>query len=387
MKRLSSGIQHPVLFTMLMAFPMVGVNAQSFTTTMGGPYAQDAVGIVQSGAGALVGSTVFNGTGHRGTLLELNAAGNAISEVEFDVPGAVFLQAMIPSQNGGGYIVGSMIPNGAHEHDGLLVRVGSGGTIAWTAYPSAAGDQQYHGATLLPNGDIIVCGISRTDHGHDALVARFDALGEMIWSDVQGDLGDEEAYAVAANADGIMVTGRQVNFGGTTDALFLRYALDGTLVWSTTWGGVKNEEGRGIIAKPNGNFTMVGTTTSFGTFDVSEQRIKEHVYVIDIDSNGDTLWTRAMGDTLFDRSIRSVDRATNGELILGGVRRSLGETDGLLMRCSDAADPIWERAIDLGNEERILCVRATSNGLLATGWAFGSLGRQQLLLRRNANGD
>jgi outer membrane protein assembly factor BamB len=116
-------------------------------------------------------------------------------------------------------------------------------------------------------------------------------------------------------------------------------------------------------------------------------RRRKNLHLIKIDANGDTLWTRTHGDILKDREAFTIALATNGDLIVAGTVGTAGESDALAARFSANGQLLWEQRYDTGKEERILDLRAISDGFVACGWSFGAQGRQALLLRRNASGN
>ncbi|MEO8590529.1 MAG: hypothetical protein ABI432_14225 [Flavobacteriales bacterium] len=364
-------------------------HAQSFTQQYGGRLSQDGVGIALRGGQYLIATTVFDSTTvqHRGKLLITGSDGQQVSWNELPIAGAVFLHAAEPSSDGGVFLAGSVIVPGGSTHDGLLVKLDATGALQWVAQPERTGDEQYFDIASLPDGGAVVCGVENTGAGHDAWTCRFNADGGTLWNTSAGGPLDEEANAVAVNADGAMLTGRQMNFGGTSDAWFAWIDLGGVVQMTTSWGGPGTEAGRALIPVGADHFVMAGVTDSYGMFDTTEHRIKDNVWLIAINTNGDTLWTRSVGDTLFDHGAWCLDRAGNGDLLLGGERYSQGLSDALVQRVDTSGALIWERGIDTGKEEKLLGLRALPDGVVATGWSFTELSRQVLLLRRNALGD
>ncbi|MBK7239457.1 MAG: hypothetical protein IPI00_04615 [Flavobacteriales bacterium] len=360
---------------------------QSFTVVYGGPLAEHGTGVVLNDTAVLVGTRTFETGNYRARLDLRDLDGSSIIETELDLMGTLFLQGMTPIPGGGAFLVGSHIAPDAHEHDGLLIRVGSDNSISWVSHMDVPGDQQYYGVTALDDGGAMVCGVSDTSNGHDILVARFDLTGALLWSVTEDGGLDDEAYAIASDATGVVITGRQMNFGGTSDVVFMRFAMDGTLEWASGWGGSENEIGRALVRTTDGNFLMAGTTESYGAFDQTENRFKKHVFLYAFNAVGDTLWTRAIGDTLFERNVFCMDLAPNGDLLIGGERYvTTGTSDAMIQRLSSQGVLIWEHTIDEGKEEKLLDIHALGDGLIATGWSFDDAGCKVLLLRRDEMG-
>lgn len=363
---------------------------QGFINTYGGWLAQDATGIVPTASGFSLCTRYLGSMGpvYQAHLLSLDAGG-AFPAWE-PIPGVgnnAFVQAMCEGVASTAFIAGSIIPADASTHDGLLLKLEAGGAVAWIAQPAVAGDEQYFAVEPVPDGGAVAVGVRAAGAGHDVWATRFSADGSVQWNCTLGSALDEEAYGVSVQGNDIMLTGRQVNFGGTTDAWFARLDLDGNVLMTTSWGGADDEIGRAIEPIGPGTFLMAGSTLSLGMFDHTEQRIKESVYLIAIDLNGDTLWTKAVGDTLYDRRAFGLDIAPNGDAFICGERSEVtGESDALVYRTS-AGSVVWERAWDLGKEERLLAMLALPDGFIATGWTFDASARQVLLVRRDPNGN
>lgn len=364
---------------------------QGFTLEIGPPLAQDGIGVVEQDGGFVVGARLHatNPSRHLAGLWRFSGGG---APIELDtlhaITGNAFPQALAPGADGSCFLAGSAIPTGGHDHEAFVLKRASDGTIAWIARPSWPGSRQFLGVHGLDDGGALACGVAVTTTGHDALIARFAPDGSLMWSALADAGLDEEAHAITLVGDAVIATGRQVNFGGTSDAWFGRYALDGTLVWTTTWGGVGNEEGRALVPVGANGFLMAGVSNSFGLVDQTEQRRKRHAYVLALDLNGDSLWTRVYGDTLHDQYALGIALAGNGDAILCGERSTVtGISDAFAARIDPTGSLLWERTWDLGKEERLLSVAPLPDGFITTGWAFNDLARQVILLRRDPGGN
>jgi hypothetical protein len=374
------------------ALTLLHAKSQGFVNTYGAAGADDGIGVVQTGSGFAFGLRQFQPTAQRHLAAVLHTSpGGADFELDplDELLGAVFTQAITNAADGALFLAGSAISADSSTHDGFLLKRLTDGSIAWVAQPYLHGDEQYLALVALPDGGAIAAGVRVAANDHDVWVTRFGSDGSLIWSQAIGNTAqDEEAYAIAVQGTDVMVTGRQVNFGGTSDAFFARLDLAGNVIWTTSWGGIGDEIGRGLTPIGSGAFLMAGCTNSYGSYDATEQRIKTHVHLIAIDLNGDTLWTRALGDTLNDRSGWCLSIADNGDAIIGGERWEFpGESDALAYRVNASGTVVWERAWDLGKEERLLSVLALPDGFVAAGWTFDALSRQVLLVRRDPNGN
>lgn len=145
--------------------------------------------------------------------------------------------------------------------------------------------------------------------------------------------------------------------------------------------------GRAAVVAAPGTVVVAGWTNSVGAFDVTSQRRPYHAYLAAFDTDGDTLWTRAIGDTTYDQRAYAMIPAVNGDFYLVGERGTSALSDAVLMRISSQGVVVWQRVLDLGKEERFTHLAALPDAVLATGWSFGEFGRQVLFVKRSADGN
>jgi len=363
--------------------------AQSFTHTIGGMNAQDGIGAWHAAEGYRIAMRAYAGVPHAftGSILSASSSGMINGTTMLDTGENTFIQNVVDHPDGGAFLVGSILRGNPNVHDALTARVSMAGVIQWFSAPAQSGAQQFFGGTALSDGGAVFCGVSDAGNGHQPLIVRYSANGDVLWSYVGSGATDAEAYGVALEGDALIVTGRVANYSGFDDMLALRLTLDGEPVWTSAFGGAGSDMGRAVKATGDGAFLIAGWTNSFGTFDHSSQRTPFHGYLLALDLEGDTLWTRTIGDTLFDLRIHAMERLADGDLYLAGERGTSALSDAILLRTSPNGTPIWQRVLDLGKEERITHLHRMTDGVLATGWAFGDFGRQVLFVHRDLNGN
>ncbi len=101
-------------------------------------------------------------------------------------------------------------------------------------------------------------------------------------------------------------------------------------IWTKTYGGAGDDYANFIDTTHDGNYIIVGYTNSFGKGDYD-------IWVLKIDTAGDTIWTKTYGDTVdeYGYCIRSVK---NGFVILG-VRNDIL----FLMKIDESGNILWEK--------------------------------------------
>lgn len=386
---------HPVVRRLLTASLVCvackGAAQNGFTLLVEGAPAQEAMGVHASGDGfaAVLRTHTGAAQGHKTEFLRLDALGGVVQRTDMGLQGRTFIQRTVRANNGDIWLAGSRLLPGA-GHAPLWARSSPTGQLLgqWNTGGELSGILT--DLVSVADGGMVACGIAVVNDRHAVLVLRTTPSGDLLWMDVQPFDLDAEAHGVALLPNAIMVTGRQVNFGGTSDALFLRYTLNGDLVWSTSWGGIADEEGRAMVADPQGHVIMAGTTRSEGPLDGNGQR-RANLHVIALDLDGDTLWTRTYGDVVADRRITSLQRASNGDLLLTGAVLRMGSQRGMedawVARLSAQGALVWQRTYDPGAQDILHHLAPLADGFVVCGSSIGPGRRQALLLRRNSAGE
>lgn len=359
-------------------------------TSSGDRFGQWGVGAMSNGAQwRSVAAITDPAQGPGIAVWDHGANGTWSAQTALSLQGRAFAQGSAPGTGGTLFICGSLIRPDSATHDVLLVKLDAGNTVLFSHVGAGGADQQLLDVIALPDGGALACGIDNSAGQHDALVMRVNATGAPAWSVTIPGALDEEAHAIAVSGSDVMITGRQMNFGGTSDCYFALLDLNGNVAWTTSWGDAGDEVGRGIVATSPGKFVMAGTTWSHGTFDQTDNGIKPHVYLIKIDLLGDTLWTAAIGDTLFQREAFAIGSALNGDLLIAGQREPEHEviTDAMVIRTDGTGHVLWEKTYGSGREDGLVDILPFIDGFLACGSSFGPAARQVLLVRKDANGD
>ncbi|MBK7142929.1 MAG: T9SS type A sorting domain-containing protein [bacterium] len=128
-----------------------------------------------------------------------------------------------------------------------------------------------------------------------------------------------------------------------------------SLVWSKHYGGYFNEGGYGCQTTADGGYVAIGSTYSFGSGD-------HDLYIIRLDSLGDTLWAKTAGGTGTDYGRDLQVTADNGFLCVGSTTSSgAGGGDLLLVKYNQYGDQLWSKTIGGTAADEGWSIRATSD--------------------------
>lgn len=118
--------------------------------------------------------------------------------------------------------------------------------------------------------------------------------------------------------------------------------------WQKTFGGSEWDWGTSVQQTPDGGYIIVGVTNSFGAG-------LGDVWLIRIDENGDTVWSKTIGGANYDAGY-SLGKAGDGYYVITGGTASYGEgnRDVLLIKIDTDGKQVWQKTFggpekDYGN--------------------------------------
>ncbi|MBA7635861.1 hypothetical protein ES703_43465 [subsurface metagenome] len=343
----------------------------------------------------------------------------------------------------GGYIIA-----GRQEGEGgWLLRTDEEGDTLWTSYPSGFMGGSAYSVQQTSDGGYILAGYqAATDDGkyHLALV-KISSTGEEMWTrldahwfphDSTGGVG----RSAQETADGgyILAGYRQpFIFGEITDLWLIKTDSAGDLEWSRTYGSDGPDWGACVRQTSDGGYIISGYSESLNSLwllktdeqgdtlwtlsssqswcagrgycvqEISDGGYiatgcvapfwdgKDHLYLLKIDSEGDTLWTR--GDwQWFDEGSGGVgcsvqETPDGGYIIAGYTSPWFDEIEDLwLIKTDSEGDTLWTRIYGGEAEDLANCVDQTSDGGYIVAGATKSFsvdGYDLWLLKTNSLGD
>jgi regulation of enolase protein 1 (concanavalin A-like superfamily) len=268
----------------------------------------------------------------------------------------------------GGYIVvgttNSWDPSG---YDIWLIRTDSQGDAFWAR--TYGGSDYDIGRSVLQTSDsgFIVAGYAYTKStGYDIYLVRTNANGDTLWTRTLGGPEADYAYSLAEAPYGsFIVLGNTVSFGaGAKDVWLIKVDSNGNPLWVRTYGGSKDDVGRSVVQTSGGGFIVAGYTLSYGAG-------SSDVWLIRIDSNGDTLWTRTYGGSDNDEGHSVVETADGGYIIAGETKRFLTQVDVYLIGVDSVGDTLWTRAYGgAQGDEGHSIIETSDGGYIVAGETF-----------------
>jgi hypothetical protein len=160
---------------------------------------------------------------------------------------------------------------------------------------------------------------------------------DTIWTRTYGGSGDDRANSVCETSDGGFIIAGSTNSSDQRDVYIIKTNFAGDTLWTRTYGGEDWDEAKSIQQSFDGGYIITGSTYSFGAGGGD-------LYLIKIDSNGDTLWTKTYGGEDWDGGI-SVQNTIDGGYVILGYTESFGNgyRDIWFLKTNESGDTLWTK--------------------------------------------
>jgi len=254
----------------------------------------------------------------------------------------------------GGYIlVGVTNSFGAGEYDVYVIQTDPDGDTLWTRTYGGTDDDGGLSVQETSDGGYIVVGATESFGGgdQDIYLLNIDREGNSLWSKTYGGSGDDTGYWVRKTSDdAYIIAGSTYSFGaGNSDVYLIEANSDGDTVWTRTYGGPGWERGNSVEQTADGGY-IVGASTG------------GDVYLIKVDSLGEVLWTRTYGVTHSDGG-KSVQQVRDGGYIIVGYTSSpTDRVDSYLIKTDVNGNALWTKTYGGGSYDFMFSVQQTSDG-------------------------
>ena len=191
----------------------------------------------------------------------------------------------------------------------------------------------------------------------------------LVWSKHYGGYFNEGGYGSQPTSDGgYIAIGSTYSYGsGDHDLYLIKLDSLGDTLWARTVGGTAAEFGRDVQVTPDNGYICVGSTTSFGAG-------KEDLYLVKVNEYGDLLWSKTFGGAASDEAW-SIRATSDSAYIICGTTNSSGAgyADLWLLKVDQDGTLIWSRTFGGPGGESGMAVRETWDGYVAVG-STGSFG-------------
>jgi hypothetical protein len=264
-----------------------------------------------------------------------------------------------------------------------VVRTDKHGNTLWTnTYGVYTNDLMYH-AKPTADGGLLLMGYSDQGGWAKGTVIKTNAAGSASWTYYMGSSGNSYAYESLQDTNGQYIcTGSTLS--GTFQVLLQRVSTSGTVLYSKTYhsSGQYADGGISIVPAHGGGFMVLGLYGNYGSY---------NVWLLRVDQNLDTLWTRKLPGILSVGQLwvkdASIARCSDGYVLCGSGITS-GHTDVKLIKVDTAGNQVWTKYYGGPGEHYGFKVISTNdNGLAACGYDYNATNTDFFIVKTDSAGD
>ncbi len=189
----------------------------------------------------------------------------------------------------------------------------------------------------------------------DAGIMKISGQGELEWTKTYGagTFNIEVAYDIFPAADnGYMVVTGTDGISGNDDMWVIKIDENGDSLWSKVYGGEGQEYGSCGLQAADGGYLFLGTTNSYGAgFD--------DIYLVKTDANGNEQWHKTYGTANLETA-GDIEPTSDGGYIIAGSTN--GYTDGYVVKTDANGDTLWTKVIGGVFNDMFASVKQTDDG-------------------------
>lgn len=211
-----------------------------------------------------------------------------------------------------------------------------------------------------------------------AWLMKTDESGDTIWTNAFNFQYITNGLAVLPLADSnyVIVGNTQPNYSNDASLIIFKVSNLGQLIWVKYYGGSGYDIAYDVKLKTNGGFIITG------------QYDQRNIWLLNTDSNGDTIWTKLLGEPSYNNQGHSVDLAADGGFIIAGTIAE-GNLHPAAIKTDSLGNMLWQKIITNTYEGYLNSIKQLSDGgFIAAGYSYTPTQNVDVfIVKFNNNGD
>jgi len=335
----------------------------------------------------VAGSTLSWGAGNRDIyIVKTNEFGDTLWTKYYGGYDWDAVNSFVKTANEDFLLVGNTSSFGAGASDVFIMKVNNmGDSVLMKTFGGSEDEGCNEVYSCNDNGYVVVGNSCSFASGFSSIYAiRIDSLCDTLWSRNYERGWSNDALAVIQTTDNGFLIAGTTSAGGSpsTDCLIVKTNASGDTLWTKTYGGTDYDGIYSICQTTDGNFLLCGTTRSFGfgSYDY---------YVIKINPSGDVIWQKNYGGTGMETPGSIIQTLDDGYVIAGLTNSyGAGGYDVYLVKINLNGDTLWTKTYGGTQDDWASSVNETlDGGLIISGYTNSFTGNCDIyLIKTNSNG-
>lgn len=303
-------------------------------------------------------------------LLPILSLAQFTTEFEHTYGGTGFDRALhLQKLKDGGYILCGYTNTNNTNYDILLIKTDSNGQQLWQKQLANHKNDIGWGVLELPDKSLMVHGSTggKDSLEDDILLIKLDQYGEEYWRKTFGNNQHERTTQMLFTKDGYLtlIGQRNAKSGKDIDSYLLKVDLHGNLIREETYGSPFPERTFYAVEKENGDLLVSGLILPYSNN-------KADIYLLCLNSNGDSLWSKSIGDPDVHEIAHSFNHTNEpNRFVLTGYISTTKEGfhDALWMKIDEKGNILSQQTYGTGEDIRLMHAEPSlDNGWVITGY-------------------
>jgi len=214
--------------------------------------------------------------------------------------------------------------------------------------------------------------------------------GDILWQHLYGgpDFSDVFSDVKQTSDGGYILVGSTRSYEANPGVKYLwvvKTDASGDTLWTKVYGnGGDDDAARSLAITPEGDFIIAGETASYS-------QDERDAWILKLDSQGDTIWTRTFNSSIYRDSGESIIIDNDGNYVITGFTYiHPDDRDALLLKYDPDGNLLWYKTFGGTDEDWTTGLCQTEDGnYVLTGFtrSFGANARDSYLIKTDVNGD
>jgi hypothetical protein len=149
---------------------------------------------------------------------------------------------------------------------------------------------------------------------------------------------------------------------GSSDAWLVKLNSNRDTVWTRVMGGANYDAVYAATATADGGFALAGYTNSDNSGDIGRRTGNSDSWIIKLKSNGDTAWTRMLGTTAQYSYAYSIAATGDGGFIVAGEAGPGSDYNVMVVKLNSNGDVVWQKSFGGTSYDYCGSVNVAANG-------------------------
>lgn len=277
---------------------------------------------------------------------------------------------------------------GGYQHELWIFKINDNGDTLWSKCYGGLSVESGYSIQETNDSCIIVAGIAASSggdvHGNNGIqdfwILKLDRFGDTLWTKCLGGEDNEFCYSIQETFDhGYIVTGNTRSTAGyvhgnhgKADIWLVKLNSTGDTLWTRCIGGSEDELAYSVIQTADSCFVIAGYTLS-NDGDISDSDGEYNMLIAKLDTDGIIKWLKCYGDYTGAETILEIENS--GFLVAGNTQDEFGHSDIWLVRLDPMGDTLWTKCFggSLGETPWSL-LQTKDNGYIILGSSYSDDG-------------